>query len=334
MPKLPNGRMINLSYHNGNHYNSVCPKDEDAIHQKTKVWWDYENAEIPAGMDHELALDWIVKKLEEYEFGQVELKLVVGYHDSPLPKFLSNIPIIFANKCTRSKKIVTKGNQAADVKIKEMYADETPTQFENHVFISGDCGYCNHITKLIGAGHRVMMISTGNLNDSRVLLQLKWSKVFGQPKVPIIKSLKESKQAATKKARSRTHKKDLHKKSFEARQNVIANAKDENVKIPMCISLLHCGSVQFVLELVHHVQVPRITNINDICVSIHAPVAVDGEISRDVQEELARRLGRPLSTFTFQRVFGNRWNVVVKKKQDVTCREVYVQLVSAIRPLI
>lgn len=51
-------------------------------------------------MDHELALDWIVKKLEEYEFGQVELKLVVGYHDSPLPKFLSNIPIIFANKCT------------------------------------------------------------------------------------------------------------------------------------------------------------------------------------------------------------------------------------------
>lgn len=128
-----------------------------------------------------------------------------------------------------SKKIVTKGNQAADVQIKdmleEMYADETPTQLENHVFISGDCGYRDHITNLIGAGHRVMMISTGNLKDSRVLLQLKWSKVFGQPEVPIIKSLKESKQAAAKKARSRTHKKDLHKKSLEARQNVIANAK-------------------------------------------------------------------------------------------------------------
>ncbi|CAL9213245.1 unnamed protein product [Arabidopsis halleri] len=70
MFKVPNGRMINLSYHSGNHYNNVCPKDEDAIHQKTTtVWWDYEKAKITVSMDHELALDRIVKKLEEYEFG-------------------------------------------------------------------------------------------------------------------------------------------------------------------------------------------------------------------------------------------------------------------------
>ncbi|CAH8273176.1 unnamed protein product [Arabidopsis lyrata] len=87
-------------------YNNLVEKDALALVEKevsTIVWWDYENLEISAGMNHGLAFEEIVNQLKANGFGgPVQFVVVVGYLDSPMPnlkmmKNTENIKLIITN---------------------------------------------------------------------------------------------------------------------------------------------------------------------------------------------------------------------------------------------
>ncbi|KAG7552971.1 hypothetical protein ISN45_Aa06g035420 [Arabidopsis thaliana x Arabidopsis arenosa] len=73
----------------------------------TIVWWDYENLEISAGMNHGLTFERIVNHFKVNGFGgPVQFVVVVGYLDSPMPnlkmmKNTENIELIITNNFPR-----------------------------------------------------------------------------------------------------------------------------------------------------------------------------------------------------------------------------------------
>lgn len=221
---------------------------------ETTAAWDYENAEIPTELEHNLARKKIMDKLSRSGISEPspeEFFITVGYLDSIKPK-MDGALILHANQrdstCSPSllasfildlmntiqcclisgpTDYCTAKNQASDIymyKWAKAWLKKHPEP-RNILFISGDGGFSSTLDLLTEAGHRVILVTNKVERDPRAYMQWTLRECLDLPPERVYKNESEKKQALAKKARSRAHMKDLTKSRREARTEALKKAE-------------------------------------------------------------------------------------------------------------